>query len=177
MTGVPLAAAAPSSRARRSNRVTGAKVRAPDLAAPSSRIHANLRLDGAMNRGNLPSPCPSPHGRGDAVACSVRGFRSCTVGATSLLHPHPLADADTLRCKLAKASLRGEGQDEGRFAQFDTPSGLRLAPMRLRGNDARARTLAPVRNLKLSHRCCFWTPAAAVPPHDDGSARIQVDSI
>ncbi len=32
----------------------------------------------------------------------------------SLLHPHPLAVADTLRCKLAKASLRGEGQGEGR---------------------------------------------------------------
>ncbi len=32
----------------------------------------------------------------------------------SLLHPHPLADADTPRCKLAKASLLGEGHDEGR---------------------------------------------------------------
>ena len=32
----------------------------------------------------------------------------------SPLHPHPLADADTLRCKLAKASLLGEGQGEGR---------------------------------------------------------------
>jgi hypothetical protein len=31
----------------------------------------------------------------------------------SFSHPHPLADADTLSCKLAKASLRGEGQDEG----------------------------------------------------------------
>ncbi len=27
--------------------------------------------------------------------------------------PHPLADAATLKCKLAKESLRGEGQDEG----------------------------------------------------------------
>ena len=27
--------------------------------------------------------------------------------------PHPLADAVTLNCKLAKASLPGEGQDEG----------------------------------------------------------------
>ncbi len=35
----------------------------------------------------------------------------------SLLQPHPLADAATLRRKLAKASLRGEGQDEGRFAR------------------------------------------------------------
>ena len=29
------------------------------------------------------------------------------------LQPHPLADAATRRCKLAKASLRGEGQGEG----------------------------------------------------------------
>ena len=33
----------------------------------------------------------------------------------SLSQPHPLADAATLRRKLAKASLRGEGQDEGVF--------------------------------------------------------------
>ena len=50
----------------------------------------------------------------DAVTRSVRKFRSGTVDAASLLHPHPPADADMLRCKLAKASLRGEGQDEGR---------------------------------------------------------------
>ena len=64
--------------------------------------------------GYNPSPCPSPPGRGNAVACSVRSFGSCTVDAKSLLLPHPLTDADTLRRKLAKASLRGEGQDEGR---------------------------------------------------------------
>jgi hypothetical protein len=33
------------------------------------------------------------------------------------LHLHPLADADTLRCKLARASLRGEGQAEGSDAR------------------------------------------------------------
>ena len=36
---------------------------------------------------------------------------------TSPLQLHPLADAATLRSKLAKASLRGEGQGEGRFAR------------------------------------------------------------
>jgi hypothetical protein len=30
----------------------------------------------------------------------------------SFSHPHPLADADTSSCKLAKASLRGEGTPE-----------------------------------------------------------------
>ena len=39
--------------------------------------------------------------------------RAQSVIQASLLHPHPPADADTLRCKLAKASLRGEGQDDG----------------------------------------------------------------
>ena len=33
--------------------------------------------------------------------------------ADSLSQPHPLADAATLRCKLAKASLLGEGWGEG----------------------------------------------------------------
>ena len=32
-------------------------------------------------------------------------------------HPHPQADAGTLSCKLAKASLRGEGWGEGAFAE------------------------------------------------------------
>jgi len=46
------------------------------------------------------------------------------MAATGLpLHPHPLADAATLRCKLAKASLRGEGWGEGRFAQFSVQLG------------------------------------------------------
>jgi hypothetical protein len=34
-------------------------------------------------------------------------------GKRSFSHPHPLADAGTLSCKLAEASLLGEGQDEG----------------------------------------------------------------
>ena len=32
-------------------------------------------------------------------------------------HPHPLADADIWSCKLAKASLPGEGWGEGAFAE------------------------------------------------------------
>ncbi len=35
-------------------------------------------------------------------------------------HPHPLADAESLKCKLAEASLRGEGQDEGGLAANST---------------------------------------------------------
>ena len=46
-------------------------------------------------------------GEGDPVAAVEKAFP---------LRPHPLADADTLRRKLAKASLRGEGQGEGRDA-------------------------------------------------------------
>ncbi len=39
--------------------------------------------------------------------------------------PHPLADADNLSCKLAKASLPGEGQGEGALllATADPPAG------------------------------------------------------
>ena len=59
---------------------------------------------GGMNWANLPSPPPSPHGRGSSAVPVVKAFP---------LQPHPLADAATKRCKLAKASLRGEGQGEG----------------------------------------------------------------
>ena len=59
-----------------------------------------------VSHGHYPSPCSSPHGRGNA--------RILAAGRSGVpLQPHPLADAATLRCKLAKASLRGEGQDEG----------------------------------------------------------------
>jgi len=44
-------------------------------------------------------------------------LHALSVIQASLLQPYPLADAATLRCKLAKASLPGEGQDEGRFVQ------------------------------------------------------------
>jgi hypothetical protein len=68
-----------------------------------------------MNQGRSPHPVPLPMGEGtlELPPATIQG---------SLLQPHPLADAATLRCKLAKASLLGEGQDEGRFPQFVTPS-------------------------------------------------------
>ncbi len=55
----------------------------------------------------------------------------------------PLPSASACGCghssgKFAKASLLGEGQDEGRFPQFDTPSGLKLARMHLRLDGAAA---------------------------------------
>ena len=53
-----------------------------------SRESGNPFLDGAMNRGIAPHACPSPHGRGNVVARSVRN--------SGVLLPW------------------GEGQDEGR---------------------------------------------------------------
>ena len=71
---------------------------------PRGRMAANIGVAGGLIQGSRPSPCPSPHGRGDA----------CTTVAISFpLHLHPLADADTQYGKLAKASLLGEGQGEG----------------------------------------------------------------
>ena len=68
-------------------------------------------LEGADNdEGDLPSPQPSPHGRGDALTTGTAGLP---------LHPHPLADAVTPSGKLAKASLLGEGWGEGLCASND----------------------------------------------------------
>ena len=60
-----------------------------------------------MNWGIAPHPVPLPMGEGTLLHApsAIQG---------SLLPPHPLADAVTLRGKLAEASLLGEGQDEGR---------------------------------------------------------------
>ena len=44
------------------------------------------------------------------------GVRLCPLRGRPLSQPYPLADAATLRRKLAKASLLGEGQGEGVFA-------------------------------------------------------------
>ena len=60
----------------------------------------------AIFEGATPHPVPLGEGTPEYPLRVIRG---------SLLHPHPLADADTSRCKPAKASLRGEGQDEGGF--------------------------------------------------------------
>jgi hypothetical protein len=84
-----------------------------------------------------PSSCPSPSERRD-VEATVEPQKLRTECATPLpLHPHPLADADRLRCKLAKARLQGEAQGEGRFAQFETPSALKLARIRISSDDER----------------------------------------
>jgi hypothetical protein len=60
---------------------------------------------------SAPHPVPLPMGEG-TLELSLRTIQG------SLLQLHPLADAATQRCKLAKASLRGEGQGEGRFAHY-----------------------------------------------------------
>ena len=68
---------------------------------------SQLTAEGALNEGLAPHPVPLPMGEGTLEF-------SLQVVQGSLLQPHPLADAAALRCKLAKAGLRGEGQDEGR---------------------------------------------------------------
>ncbi len=63
-------------------------------------------LRGAPNEGISPHPVPLPLGEGTVL-------RAPRTIQASLLHLHPLADADTQDGKLAKASLLGEGQDDG----------------------------------------------------------------
>ena len=87
--------------------VTGAKVRQDERHARECACAIRNGKCAVLPRSKVTTPCP-PHGRGDGAACSVRSFRSCTVASTSLLP-------------------WGEGQDEGRFPQFDTPSGLKRA--------------------------------------------------
>jgi hypothetical protein len=77
-------------------------------------------------------------------------LRAPSVIRGSLLLPHPLADAVTPGGKLAKASLPGEGQGEGRFLQFDMPSSLQLAPMHPRGNGNRAKAALAIRRQALA---------------------------
>ena len=53
------------------------------------------------------------------AACRIRSGhagRGTLSQGTPGRHPHPQADADTGSCRLAKASLRGEGWGEGGFA-------------------------------------------------------------
>ena len=80
------------------------------VAAPIAilrRWPSQLAAAGAMNEGISPHPVLLPMGEGTPELPAAEIL-------ASPLHPHPLADADTLRCKLALASLRGEGQGEGR---------------------------------------------------------------
>ena len=62
-----------------------------------------------LSKRNTPHPVPLPSGEG-MVLQAPRHVQA------SLLPPHPLADAVTPSGKLAKASLLGEGQDEGSCA-------------------------------------------------------------
>ncbi len=77
-----------------------------------------LKLAAGVTNGHFPLILSfSPWEKGRCVNRPASKLRPERATAFPL-HPHPLADADTLRCKLAKASLRGEVQ--GRFAQFIT---------------------------------------------------------
>ena len=59
-----------------------------------------------------PSPLPlSREGRGESLMTS--GTPSQKARPAPSPRPHPLADADTQSCKLAEASLPGEGWGEG----------------------------------------------------------------
>jgi hypothetical protein len=44
------------------------------IPARIRRMGADIAFGGALNRGNLPSPCPSPHGRGDALTTAATGL-------------------------------------------------------------------------------------------------------
>jgi len=65
-----------------------------------------------------PSPQPSPtRGEGALFQAHNLVIKLGGCGNVPSPQPHPLADAVTLSCKLAKASLPGEGQDEGELPQ------------------------------------------------------------
>ena len=59
-----------------------------------------------MLSGHYPSSCPSPRGEKGPPNSPRQRFER------ALSQPHPLADAATPGCKLAKACLRGERQSE-----------------------------------------------------------------
>ena len=69
-----------------------------------------MTLDSGTNERISPHPVLLPVGEGtpELSAAEIQA---------SPLPPHPLADAVTLRGKLAEASLLGEGQGEGRKAR------------------------------------------------------------
>jgi len=73
----------------------------PFVSVPRRRL-----LDREMNGRRSPHPVLLPLGEGTVL-------QAPSAIQASPLYLHPLADADTLRCKLAKASLLGEGQGEG----------------------------------------------------------------
>ena len=90
---------------------------------------------GVMNEGHNPSPCPSPHGRGDGVAT------------------------------LVQASLLpwGEGQDEGRFARyFGAPHWALLLPVLLLAGCDLSMTQQPKYTPEAPSK--FWANGASARP-------------
>ena len=121
----------------------------------SARLFSRLAYAGdvlaqglPLTEGISPHPVPLPMGEGTPELRSAGA-------APSLLHPHPLADADTLRGKLAGASLRGEGQDEG--------SGLRA------GHNAKSGTRAGKTVMLMD-----WPPRPDGPPIRDGRPYCEI---
>ena len=93
------------------------------VAAPIAILRcwpSQLAAAGVMNERISPHPVPLPVGEGtlEFPPQIVQG---------SPLRLHPLADADTLRCKLTKAGLRGEGRELRSLLDTDTCAPL-LAP-------------------------------------------------
>ena len=80
----------------------------PDIGGQRHAVQENC-----FSHGCLPfdmgteAKAPSPQGERGRQNLRRGQFRR------PFSHPHPPADADTWSFKLAKASLRGEGQDEG----------------------------------------------------------------
>jgi len=70
------------------------------------------QVNGSLGR-ETPSPQPSPRGERELAAALCQ--RGEGISGRSFSQPHPLADSATPSCKLALASLLGEGQDEGVF--------------------------------------------------------------
>ena len=82
----------------------------PDIGGQRHAVQENCFSHGCLpfDMGTeAKAPSPSPQGERGRRELSPRTIQA------SLSHPHPPADADTWSFKLAKASSRGEGQDEG----------------------------------------------------------------
>ena len=92
-----------------------------------------MRGDTLKNKGRNPSPCPSQQARLGVLAtpnARIRkrmrmgeGVRSRPLLGRPFSQPYPLADMATPDGKLAKASLRGEVQDEGVLGSFQLDLG------------------------------------------------------
>ncbi len=93
----------------------------PILVRPGSRL-SQIRFRVPMTEGATPHPVPLPMGEGTVL-------HPPTSVQASPLHPQADADADKPRSGLAKASSRGEGQNEGSSPRtLDSP--LAAPPLR-----------------------------------------------